>query len=208
MPFTLPELPFTSAALGRFMSAETLDFHHGKHHKAYVDKLNDAVAEQGLEGIALSGLIRAAREKGDAGLLNVGGQHWNHNFFWQCLAPPAGQRPTGRLAAMIEDEFESLERMLAALEEEAVGHFASGWAWLVLDRGKLAITSLHDGDSPPAHENLQPLLTIDVWEHAYYIDYRHERARFVAAMLAHLVNWEFVARNLDGDGVGRADQPG
>ena len=208
MPFTLPDLPFARDALGDFMSAETLDYHHGKHHQAYVDKLNDAVAEKKLGGVSLAGLIRAASDRGDGALGNVAGQHWNHNFFWQCLARPEGQRPTGRLAAMIEDEYGSLETMLDALEQEAVEHFASGWAWLVLDRGKLAITSLHDGDSPPAHDGLKPLLTLDVWEHAYYIDYRHERAKYADAVLAHLVDWEFVARNLDGDGVGRADQEG
>jgi Fe-Mn family superoxide dismutase len=208
MPFTLPDLPFASDALGDFMSAETLDYHHGKHHQAYVDKLNAAVAEKKLEGLPLADLIRTASGEGDAGLANVAGQHWNHNFFWQCLAPPEGHRPTGRLAAMIEDEYGSLDRMLAALKEEAVAHFASGWTWLVLDRGKLAITSLHDGDSPPAHDGLKPLLTIDVWEHAYYIDYRHERTKFVEAVLTHLVDWAFVARNLDGGGVGRADQEG
>jgi Fe-Mn family superoxide dismutase len=208
MPFTLPDLPFPRGALGEFMSAETLDFHHGKHHKAYVDKLNDAVAGTDLEGVPLARLIAIARDKGDDGLGNVAGQHWNHNFFWQCLAPPEGQGPTGRLAAMIDDDFGSLKSMLEALKTEAVGHFASGWAWLALDRGKLAITSLHDGDAPPAHDGLKPLLTIDVWEHAYYIDYRHERAKFVEAVLRHLVDWEFVARNLDGGGVGRADQEG
>lgn len=208
MPFTLPDLPFARDALGDLMSAETLDHHHGKHHRAYVDKLNEAVADTELEGIPLARVIRKAREKGDSGLGNVAGQHWNHNFFWQCLAPPAGQRPTGRLAAMIEDEFGGLEPMLAALKEEAVGHFASGWAWLALDRDRLVITSLHDGDSPPAHDGLRPLLTLDVWEHAYYIDYRHERAKFVEAVLGNLVDWEFVARNLDGDGVARADQQG
>ena len=208
MPFTLPDLPFARDALGDFMSAETLDFHHGKHHKAYVDKLNDAVADTELEGVPLARLIRAAKDKGDSALANVAGQHWNHNFFWQSLAPPDGQRPTGRLAAMIDEEFGGLEPMLAALKDEAVGHFASGWAWLALDRGKLAITSLHDGDAPPAHEGLKPLLAVDVWEHAYYIDYRHERPKFVDAVLGNLVDWEFVARNLDGDGVSRADQEG
>jgi Fe-Mn family superoxide dismutase len=208
MPFTLPDLPFARDELGDFMSAETLDLHHGKHHQAYVDKLNDAVADTELEGVPLARLIRAARDKGDSALANVAGQHWNHNFFWQCLTPPAGQGPTGRLAAMIEDEFGGLDPLLAALKEEAVAHFASGWAWLALDRGSLAITSLHDGDAPPAHDGLRPLLTVDVWEHAYYVDYRHERAKFVDAVLGHLIDWEFVARNLDGDGVSRADQQG
>jgi Fe-Mn family superoxide dismutase len=206
MPFTLPDLPFDRAALGEFMSAETLEFHHGKHHKAYVDKVNAAVGEKGLNGASLSAVIRAAAERGDKGLFNNAGQIWNHNFFWQCLAPPDAQRPVGRLAALIEDEFGSTDAMLKALADEAVGHFASGWAWLVLDGGKLRITSLHDGDSPVTHDGMQPLLTVDVWEHAYYIDYRNARPAFVDAVLTNLVNWEFVAQNLDGEGVRRADQ--
>jgi len=208
MPFTLPDLPFDKTALGEFMSAETLDYHHGKHHQAYVDKVNAEVHEKGLEGSSLSRVIRAAAEKSDAGLFNNAGQIWNHNFFWQCLSAPDAQRPVGRLAALIEDEFGSTDAMLKKLADEAVGHFASGWAWLVLDGGKLKITSLHDGDSPVAHDGMQPLLTVDVWEHAYYIDYRNERPAFVDAVLGNLVNWEFVAKNLDGEGIGRADQEG
>jgi Fe-Mn family superoxide dismutase len=208
MPFTLPDLPFDKEALGEFMSAETLEFHHGKHHKAYVDKVNAALGGKGLEGASLSDVIRASAKQGDKGLFNNAGQIWNHNFFWQCLSPPDAQRPVGRLAALIEDEFGSTDTMLKALTDEAVGHFASGWAWLVLDGGKLRITSLHDGDSPVTHDGMQPLLTVDVWEHAYYIDYRNARPAFVDAVLTNLVNWEFVAQNLDGDGVKRADQEG
>ncbi len=208
MPFILPDLPFPKDALGEHMSAETLDYHHGKHHKAYVDKVNAAVGDKGLEGASLSQVIRAAAERGDKGLFNNSGQIWNHNFFWKCLATPDGQRPVGRLAALIDDEWGSTDAMLKALADEAVGHFASGWAWLVLDGGKLRITSLHDGDSPVAHEGMQPLLTVDVWEHAYYIDYRNQRPAFVDAVLSNLVNWEFVAENLDGNGIARADQEG
>ena len=208
MPFTLPDLPFDRNALGDFMSAETLEFHHGKHHKAYVDKVNGMVEGKGLSGASLSQVIRAASERGDAGLFNNSGQIWNHNFFWQCLSPPDGQRPTGQLAELIDDAFGSTEDMLAKLRDEAIGHFASGWAWLVLDGSKLKITSLHDGDSPVAHEGMKPLLTLDVWEHAYYIDYRNQRPAFVDAVLNNLVNWEFVAQNLDGRGVERADQEG
>jgi Fe-Mn family superoxide dismutase len=206
MPFILPDLPFNRDALGDFMSAETLEFHHGKHHKAYVDKVNAAVGDKDLDGASLSAVIRAAAERGDKGLFNNAGQIWNHNFFWQCLAPPDAQRPVGRLAALIEDGFGSTDAMLKALADEAVGHFASGWAWLVLDGGKLKITSLHDGDSPVTHDGMQPLLTVDVWEHAYYIDYRNARPAFVDAVLTNLVNWEFVAQNLDGEGIRRADQ--
>src|SRR4051812_15068803 len=208
MAFHLPDLPFDREGLAPHMSAETLEFHHGKHHKAYVDKTNALVGDKGLAGASLAEVIRAAAERGDKGLFNNAGQLWNHNFFWQCLAPPEGQRPTGRLAEMIDQSFGSTDEMLAKLKEEAVGHFASGWAWLVLDRGSLRITSLHDADTPVAHEGMQPLLTVDVWEHAYYIDYRNARPDFVDAVLNKLVNWEFVAKNLDGEGVVRADQAG
>jgi Fe-Mn family superoxide dismutase len=206
MTFTLPPLPFAKDALGKFMSAETLDFHHGKHHKAYVDKANALIEEKGIEARSLVETIRAAKEGGDQGLFNNAAQIWNHSFFWQCLAPPQGQRPSGKLAAMIEEDFGTTDELLAKLKEEAVGHFASGWAWLVLDGGKLRITSLHDADTPAVHEGMQPLLTLDVWEHAYYIDYRNERPRFAESVLGNIVNWDFVGRNLDGEGLSRADQ--
>ena len=208
MPFSLPDLPYPKDALGEFMSAETLDYHHGKHHKAYVDKTNALIEEKGNGGGPLSRVIRAAKEAGDHGLFNNSAQLWNHSFFWQCLAPPEGQRPTGKLGALIEECFGTTEDLLAALKAEAVGHFASGWAWLVLDGGKLRVTSLHDADTPLVHDGMTPLLTIDVWEHAYYIDYRNERPKFAEKVLGNIVNWEFVAGNLDGDGAKRADQEG
>ena len=206
MAFILPDLPFSKEALGEFMSAETLDYHHGKHHKAYVDKTNGMVAEKGLEGRALSEVVRAAKEKGDKGLFNNSAQIWNHSFYWQCLAAPQGQRPTGRLAQMIDEAFGSTDQLLAKLKEEAVGHFSNGWAWLVLDRDSLKITSLHDADTPLVYEGMKPLLTLDVWEHAYYIDYRNARPDFAEKVLGNIVNWEFVAQNLDGNGEARADQ--
>jgi Fe-Mn family superoxide dismutase len=208
MAFVLPALPYAKEALGQYMSAETLEYHHGKHHKAYVDKTNAMVAEQGLQGAALSRVIRTAREKGDAPLFNNSAQLWNHSFFWQCLAPPDGQRPTGKLAAMIEEDYGTSDALLAALKEEAVGHFSNGWAWLVLSGGKLDIVSLHDADTPLVYDGMTPLLTLDVWEHAYYIDYRNERPRFAESVLGNIVNWEFVGRNLDGGGESRADQEG
>src|SRR5919202_2545320 len=205
MPFQLPDLPFGRDELAPHMSGETLEFHHGKHHKAYVDKTNALVGEKGLEGARLSEVIRAAAERGEKGLFNNSGQLWNHSFFWQCLAPADAQRPTGKLAALIEDGFGSTEALLEAFKQEAVNHFASGWAWLILDGGKLKVTSLHDGDTPVAHEGMQPLLTLDVWEHAYYIDYRNARPKFVDAVVDNLINWDFVAQNLDGKGTERAD---
>ena len=206
MPFTLPALPFASDALGPHMSAETLDLHHGKHHKAYVDKVNEMVDGMGLEGASLVEVIREARERGARSLFNNAAQVWNHSFFWQCLAPAEGQRPTGQLAELIDECFGGVDPMLAALKEEAVGHFGSGWAWLVQDGGKLKILSLHDADTPVVRDGVKPLLTLDVWEHAYYVDYRNERPKFAEKILGNIVNWEFVAKNLDGDGVARADQ--
>ena len=205
MSFTLPDLPFARDALGQYMSAETFDYHHGKHHKAYVDKLNGFVADKGLDG-TLSDIIRKAKADGDKAVFNNAAQHWNHSFFWQGLAPPEGQRPEGRLAQLIQDGFGGTDALLTKLKEEAVGHFSNGWAWLVLDGGTLKITSLHDADTPVVYDGMKPLLTLDVWEHAYYIDYRNERPRFAETVLGNVINWEFVARNLDGDGVSRADQ--
>ncbi|MCY7338482.1 MAG: superoxide dismutase [Sphingomonas bacterium] len=205
MPFTLPDLLFAKDALAPHMSAETLDFHHGKHHRTYVDKTNQLAAAAGLGEKSLIDVSKSAKEKGDKKLFNNSAQLWNHSFFWQCLAPPTGQRPGGELAARIERDFGSVADMLTKLAEESVNHFASGWGWLVLDGDKLKITSLHDADTPVVH-GLVPLFTLDVWEHAYYIDYRNERPKFATAVLHNIVNWEFVAHNLDGNGVSRADQ--
>ena len=206
MNFLLPPLPYPKDAFGEVMSAETLDYHHGRHHRAYVDGTNRLVAGTDLEGRRLSDVIRAAREKRDTGLFNQSAQLWNHSFFWQCLAPPSDRRPTGRLAAMIEDQFGSTRQLLSCLKAEATGHFSNGWAWLVLEGQRLHVLSLHDADSPVAYEGIHPLLALDVWEHAYYIDYRNDRGGFAENVLGNIVNWEFVAENLDGEGVMRADQ--
>jgi Fe-Mn family superoxide dismutase len=207
MPFQLPDLPFAKDALAPHMSAETLEFHHDKHHKAYVTKTNELIEnEQGLSDASLLQVIRRAKEAGNSKLFNNSAQLWNHSFFWQCLAPPQGQKPDGKLAHLIDDAFGNADNMLAKLKEEAVNHFASGWAWLVLDRGSLRITSLHDADTPIVHEGMVPLFTVDVWEHAYYIDYRNERPKFADAVLSNIVNWQFVAENLDGQGFERANQ--
>jgi len=205
MAFALPELPFAKDALQPHMSAETLEFHHGKHHKAYVDKVNGWIDEKGLSGRSLVEVIRLAKEKGDKGLFNNAAQVWNHSFFWNCLAAP-GQKPSGQLASKIDEAFGSTEALLKKLGEEAVGHFASGWAWLVLEGGQLKITSYHDADTPVVDDGVKPLLTLDVWEHAYYIDYRNARPKFAETVLGNIINWDFVAQNLDGDGVSRADQ--
>lgn len=205
MPFLLPELPYAKTAFGEVISEETFNYHHGKHHNAYVVKANELIPQAGLEGASLVQAIKAAKEQGKAGLFNQVGQIWNHSFYWLGLSPEK-QQPTGKLRDMIQQDFGSLDDMLAKFKAEAVGHFASGWAWLILNNGKLEITSLHDADTPVAHEGMKPLLTLDVWEHAYYVDYRNARPDYVDALLKNAINWEFVAQNLDGEGVSRADQ--
>ncbi|UVO53828.1 superoxide dismutase [Sphingomonas sp. SUN039] len=206
MPFVLPPLPYARDALAPHMSGETLDFHHGKHHKAYVDKTNEIVAAKGLGGMSLVELIKNHTAPGDKQLFNQAAQLWNHSFFWQCLSPKK-QVPSGKLADLIVRDFGSTEALLKKIAAEGVAHFGSGWAWLVLDSGKLKVASYHDADTPIAH-NVAPLFTLDVWEHAYYIDYRNARPKFAETVLANIVNWDFVAQNLDGKGAGRADQKG
>lgn len=205
MAFELPSLPYDTSAFGEILSAETFDFHWGKHHRAYVNKTNELAPKAGLEDRKLSEVIRTARQSDNKGLFNNSAQLWNHSFYWQCLSPER-QQPTGTLKQKIEDAFGSTEALIDALKTESVNHFASGWGWLVLEGDRLKITSLHDGDSPVAYDGMKPLLTIDVWEHAYYIDYRNERPKYVEALLNRAINWDFVAQNLDGRGVERADQ--
>lgn len=205
MAYELPPLPYDKAAFGETISAETFDFHWGKHHRAYVTKTNELAPQAGLDGRKLSEVIRAAKESGNRALFNNSAQVWNHSFYWQCLSPEQ-QQPTGALKDRIDATFGSVDAMLEKLMAESVGHFASGWGWLVLEGDALKITSLHDADSPVAYEGMKPLLTIDVWEHAYYVDYRNARPDYVDTLLKKAINWEFVGQNLDGEGVARADQ--
>jgi Fe-Mn family superoxide dismutase len=204
MAFELPSLPFDPTALEPFMSAETFEYHHGKHHKAYVDKTNGWIDEKGLAGLSLIDVIEKAKATGDKGLFNNSAQIWNHSFFWNCLAPKGSTKPSAKLAGLIQD-FGGEEALLKKLAEEAVNHFASGWAWLVLEGDALKVTSFHDADTPIVN-GATPLLTLDVWEHAYYIDYRNARPKFAETVLNNIVNWDFVSQNLDGQGASRADQ--
>ncbi|MEN3971363.1 superoxide dismutase [Sphingomicrobium sp. XHP0235] len=207
MAFTLPELPFAKDALGDNMSAETLSYHHGKHHKAYVDKTNKAIKDHkhDLKSKKLSEVIKHASENGEQGLFNNSAQVWNHSFFWQGLAPEGSTKPSDKLQSMIESDFGSTDKLLEKLQEESAGHFASGWGWLILNNGKLEITSLHDADTPVVH-GMTPLFTVDVWEHAYYLDYQNARPDYLKSVLHNIVNWDFVSQNLDGNGISRADQ--
>ncbi|ATE67088.1 superoxide dismutase [Rhizorhabdus dicambivorans] len=205
MAFVLPPLPFDKAALEPVLSAESFDYHHGKHHKAYVDKVNGWIEEKELAGKSLVEVIDLARDRADKPLLNNAGQIWNHDFFWQCLAPEGSTRPSERLTRLIEASFGSQQALVEKLAAEAVGHFGSGWAWLVLAGDALKIMSFHDGETPLGHEGLKPLLTLDVWEHAYYIDYRNARPKFAEAVLGKVVNWDFVSRNIDEDAAAKGD---
>jgi len=201
MSFQLPDLPYSKDAFGDLISAETFDYHHGKHHNAYVTKANEMVdGDDSLKGKSLVELIKSS----DGGLFNQVGQIWNHTFYWHCLSPNA-QQPSGKLAEMINDQFGSTDKLIAELKAAAVGHFGSGWAALNLNGDQLEVTSYHDADCPVAH-GAKPLFILDVWEHAYYVDYRNARPDYAESILKNAVNWEFVAENLDGQGASRADQ--
>ncbi|ETI60432.1 superoxide dismutase [Sphingobium sp. C100] len=204
MAFVLPDLPYAKDAFGDILSAETFDYHHGKHHNAYVTKANELVtADPALQGKSLVELIKTSK----GGLFNQVGQIWNHSFYWNSLSPTK-TAPSGALLDKINEAFGSVDALIEKLKAEAVGHFASGWAALILKDGKLEVTSYHDADTPVAHEGHTPLLIVDVWEHAYYIDYRNARPNYADRVLKEALNWDFAALNLDGEGVSRADQPG
>mgnify|MGYP000169369240 CR=1 FL=1 len=193
MSFTLPELPYPKNALQPHISAETLEFHHGKHHQAYVTNLNNLVAGKPEAGLTLEEIIRTS----GGGIFNNAAQVWNHTFYWRCLKPGGGGSPGGRLAEMLTRDFGSLDSFKQQFRDAAVSLFGSGWAWLVWEGGKLKITQTSNADLPLRHGQTA-LLTIDVWEHAYYIDYRNARPKYVEAVIEHLLNWEFAAQNLAG----------
>jgi superoxide dismutase, Fe-Mn family len=190
--FEIPPLPYRKDALAPFISAETIELHYEKHHKGYLKKLNDLVKGKPEADQSLEDLIRTA--KGD--LFNNAAQVWNHNFYWLSLAPNRGGKPTGEIAKRIDASFGSYANFRREFAAAANGEFGSGWAWLVLGMGgDLLVCNSNDAENP-VQRNLVPLLTLDVWEHAYYVDYRNERARYVESFLDHLLHWEFVATNL------------
>ena len=196
MAIEFPPLPFARDALEPHMSARTLDFHHGKHHKAYVDKANAAIAGTPLDSKPVEEVVRAAKAKGDQSLFNNAAQAWNHSFFWNSLSPDGGG-PDGRLKALLDSVFGGLSKFNEAFKAEAVGHFGSGWAWLCQEGSDcLRIISTHDADTALVHDGLNPLITLDVWEHAYYLDYQNARPDFVDDFLTNTINWSFAATNL------------
>lgn len=195
MPFELPELPYAKDALAPYISANTFDFHHGKHHKAYVDNANKLIDGTPHADKSLEELIQASWTDKNAGLFNNTAQIWNHTFFWNSMKPQGGGAPTGDLADRINSAFGSFDKFKEDFKQAGVTQFGSGWAWLVLDGGDLKITKTPNAELPLVHGQTA-LLTCDVWEHAYYLDFQNRRPDFLQTYLDHLVNWDFAAANL------------
>ena len=193
MTFTLTPLPYDFAALEPHVSERTMRFHHDKHHRGYVDKMNGTIEGTSLENEDLETVIRAAREEEDQPLFNNAAQVWNHNFFWTSMAPKRTE-PTPALAHAIDEAFGGMSAFRKSFSEAATGQFGSGWAWLVTGGDGLAVMSTSDADLPLMHGRTA-LVCCDVWEHAYYLDYQNERDKFVDAFLDNLINWDFVVRN-------------
>ena len=196
MAISLPELPYGKDALAPHISSNTLDFHYGKHHKTYVDNLNKLITGTDLAEKSLEEIIKfSVGDSAKAGIFNNAAQIWNHSFYWQCLKKSGGGSPTGAIAAKINAVWESYDKFVEELKNAGVTQFGSGWAWLVLEDGQLKITKTANADTPLAHGQ-KPLLTIDVWEHAYYLDYQNRRPDYLTAVIQNLINWDFVNANL------------
>ena len=196
MAIVLPVLPYSKDDLAPYISANTLDFHHGKHHNAYVTNLNKLIAGTDMENLSLEDIIiKSAKDPAMTGIFNNGAQVWNHTFYWNCMKKNGGGKPSGKLAEAIDKNFGSFEKFIEEIKNAAVTQFGSGWAWLVKDGDSLKVMKTSNADTPLAH-GLKALLTIDVWEHAYYLDYQNRRPDYVSAFFENLVNWDFVASNL------------
>jgi Fe-Mn family superoxide dismutase len=191
MAFTLPALPYDKGALAPHISAETLEFHHDKHHQAYVTNLNKLLEGKPEASKSLEEIITSS----EGGVFNNAAQVWNHTFYWHSMKPQGGGAPTGDLAAAITRDFGSFDKLKEEFTAAATTQFGSGWAWLVLDKGKLAVTKTGNADLPMKHGQ-KALLTLDVWEHAYYIDFRNARPKYIETFLGHLANWDFANENL------------
>jgi Fe-Mn family superoxide dismutase len=197
MSFELPSLPYTNDALAPYMSAETLDFHHGKHHQTYVTNLNNLLKDNELQGASLEDIvIKSSKDASMAGIFNNAGQHWNHILFWQCMKPNGGGSIPSELETRLNSDFGSIDQFKEAFIQAGTTQFGSGWAWLAIDNGKLVVTKSANASNPLV-EGMKPILGCDVWEHSYYIDYRNKRPDYLKAFLDSLVNWEFVASQLD-----------
>jgi Fe-Mn family superoxide dismutase len=202
--FILPKLPYAYDALEPAMSADTLHTHHDKHHRAYVEKTNELAAKAGLDGRALEDVVREAQRKGDAKLFHNAAQAWNHAFFWECMTPDKAQ-PSSALTSAIGRVFGGLEALKDAFVEEGFEHFGSGWVWLVTGSQGLKVISTHDADDTLIRDGLFPLLVCDLWEHAYYLDYKNDRKAFLERWIDEVANWDFAERQFaaaDGQGEG------
>jgi Fe-Mn family superoxide dismutase len=196
MAFTLPPLPYSKNALAPYISEQTIDFHYGKHHQTYVTNLNNLLQGTENESKTLEEIVNMSFAKPDmVGVFNNSAQVWNHTFFWNCMKANGGGVPTGRIAEKINMTFGSYENFAAEFKQAALGQFGSGWAWLVQEGDVIKITKTANADLPMVHGQTA-LLTCDVWEHAYYLDYQNRRADFVQTFLEHLVDWDFVNTNL------------
>lgn len=195
MTFTLPELPYAKDALAPYISAEGFDYHHGKHHATYVNKLNELVQETDLAEKSLEDIMLYSAKENKPALFNNSAQHWNHSFFWKCMSPSGGGAPTGKVADLINSAFGSFDSFKEKFSNAAVTQFGSGWAWLVVNKeGALEVAQTPNAGNPLT-DGKKPILTIDVWEHAYYIDHRNARPKFVEGFW-NVVNWDFVNEQL------------
>jgi Fe-Mn family superoxide dismutase len=195
MSVTLPDLPYSKDSLEPYISANTLDFHHGKHHNAYVTNLNKLIAGTPLENLSLEDIIlKSAKDPAMTGIFNNSAQVWNHTFYWNCMKKNGGGKPSGRLASAIDKAFGSFDKFIEEMNAAAT-QFGSGWAWLVKEGDDLKIMKTSNADTPMVH-GAKALLTIDVWEHAYYLDFQNRRPDYIAAFFENLVNWEFVESQL------------
>lgn len=196
MAFTLPALPYGKDALAPYINSTTLDFHYDKHHQTYLTNLNNLLQGHALAGETLENVIQKSAGKADlVGIFNNAAQVWNHTFYWHSMKPGGGGKPTGPIAQKLEADFGSYDKFVEAFKNAGLTQFGSGWAWLVLKDNKLEITKTANADTPMVH-GMKPLLTVDVWEHAYYLDYQNRRGDYLDAFIAHLINWDFVASNL------------
>lgn len=196
MTFQLPELPYARNALAPHISENTINFHYGKHHQAYVTNLNNLIVSSDLENKSLEEVIKiSANDKSKVGIFNNAAQVWNHTFYWHSMKPNGGGKPSSALLQRIEKDFGSYENFVSEFKSAGATQFGSGWAWLVLDNGKLKITKTGNAETPLTTYST-PLMTMDVWEHAYYLDYQNARPSYIDTFLNHLVNWDFVEANL------------